>query len=278
MPTGQLTGLEGKKEPPPQKVSKAELFSLGEGLAVISKGDFVEMAELLHDNLELETRESVKDDSSASSSSSSSKCKRREQSEDVEGLLSWIECFSSFAVLVEGVHPGSRKNLAAYQTTLIREARRFGYRGWLQYDKLYRWHASKNPSVERWGKLNPALYAISILSRQKGETTTCTHCMGSDQTSFQCALYKREGGNGARRWGGGNARNKNPGGSSKPYYKRPSNQSASKAAHVCYTWNDGKCVRGTSCMFRHCCYRCEGDHKAVDCRGRFVKPERPSRS
>ncbi len=119
VPTGQSSSLGGK-ESLSQKASKAESFFLGEGVAVIparlvpkiSKGDFVEMAELLHNNPELET---IKDDSLASSTSTSSKCKCRKLSEDMDGLLSWIECFSSFAILVEcaswfSEEPGSVSN------------------------------------------------------------------------------------------------------------------------------------------------------------------------
>ena len=48
---------------------------------------------------------------------------------------------------------------------------------------------SKSPNCSRLGeRLNSALYAISFLSHQKGETQTCPNCMSSDHSDIHCAL------------------------------------------------------------------------------------------
>lgn len=52
---------------------------------------------------------------------------------------------------------------------------------------------SKRPNCSRLGeRLNLALYAISFLSHQKGETKTCPNCMSSDHSDIHCPLAHRD--------------------------------------------------------------------------------------
>ena len=91
-------GAAPKKEDPPP-------FTLGEGLppvpsklvAKIHKGDFVDMAELLRDNIEAERRYSWASNPDTPSSIPG----RRE----VPDLFSWVQCFGVYAAVVSSKSP-----------------------------------------------------------------------------------------------------------------------------------------------------------------------------
>ena len=165
--------------------------------------------------------------------------------------------------------PGPTGPLTAYQTLIVREARRFNYRGWLQYDQLFQQHTAQEPDRMEWGKLNTSLFAITFLSRQMGETQTCTWCMSSDHHSYQCALQPRREDSACRT-------------STMRQYSNPPSVTASKGpgkrpsaspAKICYSWNDGHCAQSPNCLFRHVSYKCEGEHKALECTAKIPRME-----
>ena len=128
---------DDKRVPPPPSDPKAVLltpadsestsatpFVLSEDLlpvpaklvAKIQKGDYVDMAELLRDNMEYEHRQIASD----SLESKSGRASRRE----VPDLLSWITCFGIYASVLCDKSPEKTKQLLAYQILIVREARR----------------------------------------------------------------------------------------------------------------------------------------------------------
>ena len=161
-------------------------FTLGKGLppvpaklvAKIPKGDFVDMAELLRDNMEAERRRPR-----ASSGDPLSGSSRRQ----VPDLLSWIQCFWMYAAVVTSKHPDKTKQLLAYQTMIVREARRCGGKGWLAYDSMFRQQAILSPNCD-WSKLNNSLYSVTFLTQQNGRGRTCPHCLETDHAAADCAL------------------------------------------------------------------------------------------
>ncbi len=176
LPASKGTGAKGNAEssvntvPPPSAVNgkeqsksskaesegsgvKASAFTLGEGFAVIPakvvnriiRGEFVDMAELLVDNIELDERlPSVW--TAASMIDGALKphthIRMRDLQEDAQGLFSWVEAVNVFACIVTERFPELVKPLAAYQTLIVKEAHRFNYRGWLQYDQLFCQHSA----------------------------------------------------------------------------------------------------------------------------------------
>ena len=149
-------------EKPGKDDIKSDPFVLGEGLPIlpakltakILRGEFVEMHELLQDNIALKKK--VAEDPNCTSHAKPSK--KRELTEDVQGLLSWVECFNLFSSVLTTKYPKLDKALTAYQSTIVHEARRFGFQGWLQYDQLFRQHGAKDSETAAWGSLNSALY------------------------------------------------------------------------------------------------------------------------
>ena len=173
--------LQGMDLFPPRRRSLP--FLLGEGLAPVHarlvakilKGDYVDMAKLLRDNLEAHWRGWLQDSSVADSCPTS-----KRQRCEIPNLLSWVQCFGSYMGVVNSRHPEKIKQLLVYQTLIVREAplskiqllnlellpqmvpspsplspstARCGGCGWLAYDSMFRQQAAGNPSVD-WSRLN----------------------------------------------------------------------------------------------------------------------------
>ena len=246
----------GKEHPPEDKSEKeggvvpsgsgaksATPFILGESLppipaklvAKIQKGEFVDMAELLRDNIEADRRRTK--DSGAGGSATA------QGWQEVLDILSWIQCFGAYACIVAAVQPEKTQQLLAYQTMVVWEARRCGGTGWQAYDTMFRQQVSNDPKSD-WSRLNSSLYAVTFLVQQNGRGKSCLYCLETDHAAFECASAP-----------------------SKPQH--PPNQEAKKdltrakserSPKVCYSWNDG-CCAVPYCRYCHICAKCQGDHR-----------------
>ena len=85
-------------------------------VAKIVKGDYVDMAELLRVNIEADRRRAM--DSSAAGPRTSQAHWR-----EVPDFLSWLQCFGVYVGIVANHKPEKLRQLMAYQTLMIREAR-----------------------------------------------------------------------------------------------------------------------------------------------------------
>ena len=250
----------GEEHPPENKGSKegdgttsasnaksVTPFIMGESLppipaklvTQIQKGEFVDMAELLRDNIEAERRRTKEGGTGGCTSSQS----RRE----VPDILSWIQCFGTYACIVAAVQPEKTQQLLAYQTMVVREARRCGGAGWQAYDTMFRQQVSNDPKSD-WSKLNSSLYAVTFLAQQNGKGKGCLYCLETDHTAPECALAPSKPQQVQKE-------------ESKKDFNRPKPERSSK---VCYSWNNGWCAV-PYCRYRHICAKCQGDHKALYC-------------
>lgn len=212
----------------------------------IQRGDYVDMAELLRDNMELERRKASRESTLALGIQPS----RRE----VPDLISWVQCFGVYAAVVTAKHPDRILQLLAYQTMVVREARRCGGRGWQSYDAMFRQQAAISPSID-WSKLNNSLYSTTFLQQQNGRGRSCVHCMETDHSSQECALAPVRA-----------PRYQNPSRESNTDANNEENRSSkNRSAKVCYSWNDGRCAV-PYCRYRHICAKCNSpSHKALHC-------------
>ena len=164
---------------------------------------------------------------------------------EVPDLISWVQCFGVYAAVVSVKHPDRVLQLLAYQTTIVRETRRCGGRGWLSYDAMFRQQAAISPSVDG-SKLNNSLYSTTFLQQQNGRGRTCVHCMETDHSSQDCALAPLHT----------VLHNNNP-------REEPSSDAnmdkvrsnRNRGTKVCYSWNDGRCAV-PYCRYRHNCTKC----------------------
>ena len=233
-------------------------FLLGEGLppipaklvAKIQKGDFVDMAELLRDNMEAERRRSKED--GASTSSGQLTQSRRE----VPDILSWVQCFGIYTSIVVQTRPEKTQQLLAYQTMLLREARRCGGTGWQTYDTMFRQQVANNTTADG-SKLNSSLYAVNFLANQNRRGKTCQHCLETDHLSSECALapvkVDRAPSRDSTRDDAQTSRSREERG-----------ERRGRGNRVCFSWNDGRCAV-PYCEYRHICAKCGGEHKAIHC-------------
>ena len=232
--------------------SSPGVFILSEGLppvpaklvSKIQRGDYVDMAELLRDNMEMERRQPADAQGIG-----------RQGRREVPDILSWITCFGMYASVLCDKYPDKVRQMFAYQTIMVREARRCGGKGWLAYDMMFRQQAANNPKVD-WSVINNSLYSTTFLAQQNNRGRTCQWCMETDHTSANCAMAptvtapSRQG-RFSQRDAFSDERRLS--------FKRP------EARGACFAWNEGRCTL-PYCRYKHICAKCgSSDHKDSHC-------------
>ena len=89
-------------------------------------------------------------------------------------------------VVVASKQPERVRELLAYQTLIVQEARRCGGKGWLMYDGYFRQQVVGSSAAD-WSHLNPSLYTVTFLA-QAGRGCSCPLCMECDHIEEECAL------------------------------------------------------------------------------------------
>lgn len=208
-------------------------------------GHFLEMKELLADNVSLLNQLEAVPGVTAAHLCGSTRPRLRE----VSSLTSWCYCFLGYMAMCTK-DPSTRDQMA-YARLLIQEAQRHGGMGWLDYDRAFRQQAANDLSL-RWNTLSPSLQASTILGqKQLGQSSFCTLCRGVDHTRAHCALFCLEP----------------PAVTTSAATRTMTRSSFSQRRYnVCISWNRGACVFPGQCTFRHVCATCQSaNHKAKDC-------------
>ena len=123
----------------------------------IRSGQFVEIRDLLGDNIALTQHfESVNDNFPAFILPTSSCSDLWE----VGSLPSWIYCFLTY--LAVGSPDQTTCDQLIYAWLILHEALHHGWKGWLDYDWLFRQQDASNPSLP-WNALHPNLVASTIV-------------------------------------------------------------------------------------------------------------------
>ena len=226
----------------------------------ILSGEYVDMAELLKDNMEAERRRHLSESDHMQGHTGHPPSRR-----EVPDLMSWLQCFCMYAAVVCSKHPEKARELWAYQAWMISEFRRCGGRGWRLYDMAFRQHATSLESTD-FSKINQGMYATTFLA-YGGRGQSCLSCMLSDHTSEECALHPSRSVPviriGERISEGSKEEARMPRGQER---KRP-------PKGACFAWNDGRCST-PYCRFSHVCSRCaSSDHRRSQCRTR-LEPDR----
>ncbi len=240
------------------EVDSSRPFVLGESLPVVPamlvkrilKGEYIDMAELLRDNVEAERRRV-----SGNEGSQVPRSGRRE----LPDFESWLQCFSSYAALVCQMYPQKARELWAYQAMMVSEHRKCGGRGWLLYDSAFRQQITSLKEVD-FSKINQSLYSTTFLA-YGGRRQCCTHCMLSDHPTEECALHPGRDVPVVQIQDQYSKRARRPDGSggSSDHLRRAGRRGA------CYAYNDGRCSL-PYCRFEHVCSLCGGNHRRTACR------------
>lgn len=209
----------------------------------IIKGEYVDMAELLRDNVEAERRK-------GSGEGESSQSRRRE----IPDILSWVQCFSAYAAIVGTQYPGKMKELLAYQALIVSEYRRCGGKGWLLYDVAFRQQITDFGETD-FSKLNQSLY-LTTFAAHGGKGRSCGLCMLSDHSQEECALRPQQTIRESVR---------------RDERREPVREREERSRHrkrgACFAWNDGNCGL-PYCRFEHVCSKCFGGHRRSVCPSR----------
>ncbi len=155
-------------------------FQLGETLPVVParivrrilKGDFVDMAELTEENLEVELRRSLDGEDS--------KPVPAHKLRPVGDLMGWVRAFCQFAGIVVQSHPGKAVDLWAYLAIVLSGGEKGDW--WRAYDSRFR---QQVPSLEKaeFGRLDQALYTRCLLSASSSGAQKATQSPSTDSGS-----------------------------------------------------------------------------------------------
>ena len=148
----------------------------------IVSGDFVEMRELLSDNLALHDQlEAVHGLLVPAMTPGSLRARMWE----MLSLISWVYCFTAYmAVRTSDL---LTRDMLAYCCLIIQEALHHEGPGWQDYDRSLRTQAAINQSLQ-WNSLLPGLQAATILGQRAGGGVYCSLCRGMDHMAAICVL------------------------------------------------------------------------------------------
>ncbi len=213
----------------------------------IQSGEFVEMRDLMADNISLHTQ---LEDLHGAGSLASTPIGFRPRLREVTSLSSWMFCFATY-MAVRTRDPTTR-DMLAYCRLIIREALRHGGNTWQDYDRAFRRQAAIDSTLP-WNTLLPGLQAATLSgpgSNRGG--ALCTICREPDHTASQCALAIMQQPLLSSQYNF----SRNP--------ARPPHRPES-AQNICASWNRGPCAFPGVCTYKHECAVCHLDHKGITC-------------
>ena len=233
--------LSPASEPFPQKL-----------VARILSGQFVEMKDLLMDNISLLQQLETMGGQLPLALPGVMKPRLRE----VSTLPTWIYCFLAYAA-IRCPDPRTR-DMLAYARLVVREAQRHGGNGWLDYDRVFRQQPALDHALP-WNSLHPGIQAATLVGQGTGASVFCTLCREPDHLQDRCALtYLQQP-----------QPQPTPTPTTQPGLPKARVQQKSRAdlqAGICTSWNKGACIYPTSCTYLHVCSHCFQRHRAKDCR------------
>ena len=153
-----VTVLPSLAGPPPPPIStpsfvlsKASAPIPGKLVAKVQSLQFIEMWELLPDNITLLERLAALLNTSALSHS-----QRHTPQREVSSLLTWVCAFTTHIAIMAEVRTDLIKCRLAYMHNTVTEASRFGGDGWKTYDYVFWSQAAVDKSMD-WTELNPSM-------------------------------------------------------------------------------------------------------------------------
>ena len=205
----------------------------------VKSGQFVEMRELLSDNIALmQQLEDIQGFPVATLGAA------RPRLREVTSLPTWCYCFLGYMAMAMLTPDPTTRDQLAYARLIIREALRHGGQGWRDYDRAFRQQRAADHTLP-WNTLLPGLQAATILGQGRGQGSTfCTLCRGVDHIRSQCALLYLQ---------------------PPPSGTAPPDPVTGAKRNICISWNKGACIFPSSCSYRHVCANCQLQHKAKDC-------------
>ena len=93
----------------------------------------------------------------------------RKPRKEITDILSWVEAFTVFSVIVCSYFPNRWRDLSSYKLLILRTYRQFAGYAWCDYDKAFRQHAAATRLLD-WLELNVQLFHVrDILADDSGK-------------------------------------------------------------------------------------------------------------
>ena len=188
---GSDKSANGDKPPAPFKIASSIVPILAKLVKKIQSLDFVEMRELLPDNIALTERLAALPSGLAQTKTPT----EREIGGD-RALITWVSSFATYIAIVAEAHPDRVTDMLAYMRLVTREASKFGGTGWLTYDLVFR-RNHEGPG-QRWNYLDASLHQVYIASQRDKVAIPCKHCHEIDHSTLYTLQDKRAQGTVAR--------------------------------------------------------------------------------
>lgn len=204
----------------------------------IRGGAFIDFAELLPASL---TRDASLTDPSLSRNLTPQAPRPR-----IRSFEDWLLGWAVFSSITLSAYPHRARDLLAYLTTILQAFRDFGGDRWLTYDRSFRRNAATRQLTD-WSVRDLNLWSFAFT---RPACRYCEFCEAEHGSSSSCVA--------------------NPSSSSSSFTQsrpRPSEpQGTSSASEWCRSWNRGRCTSPReSCIYRHACWECDGQHRASSC-------------
>ena len=223
-------------------LSKASAPIPGKLVTKVQSLQFVEMRELLPDNIALLERLATIPNMGTYNTSQHLTPQR-----EVSSLLTWVCAFTTYIAILAEARPDLVKSRLAYLRNIVREASRFGGDGWKTYDYVFRSQAAVDQHMD-WADLNPSMMMAFMATRPSTQARLLCHlCQEADHFASNCALAPLAP----------------P--SKSPAAKQPRRSTPSPDTQLCISWNQGACMLPGSCRYKHVYATCSDPHRARDC-------------
>ena len=161
----------------------------------------------------------------------------RKPRKEIHDILSWVEAFTVYSVILASHFPHRWRDLASYKLLILRTYRQFSGSAWCEYDKAFRQHAAAS-KLSDWSGINVQLFNF--------------HTAGAGLRSYVASNVSRTATGSSFEPLGNNNRD---------------------CSVVCLSWNKGHCVaRAAVCRFKHVCSKCFAPHREIECLA-FSTPE-----
>ena len=240
--------MEPKQKQTPFKVANSIAPIPAKLVKKIQSLEFVDMRELLPDNIALSERLAALPPGLAPLKPLGQREIRGEKA-----LMTWVSSFATYIAVIAEAHPQRVHDMLAYMRLIVREASKFGGTGWLTYDAVFR--RNHENSQTPWNYLDASLHQIYIASQREKAAVPCCYCQEMDHETSECAVaaIMPRPANDLRSPAGALRKGKRP----SPYTRqRP----------ICNSWNAGRCTFPGKCTFAHVCSICYGSHQASACK------------
>jgi len=113
----------------------------------------------------------------------------------IEDIVSWMEAFSIFSMVLTSFFPHRWKDLTSYKLLILRTYRQLSGPVWLAYDKAFREHAAATKLTD-WSDINSQLFNFHAAGASAREpvgsgSSNSAEAKGSSSSDIVCHSWNR---------------------------------------------------------------------------------------